>query len=174
MNELEQPTDDSYEKPSKTSLKRESAELQTLAAELAELPPVQLQALELPETVLNSIIEASQLPAKGARKRLLKYIGGLLREMDCDAVKEKLAQIKNQSAHSARQHHQVERWRERLLEEGDSVLTEFLNSYPDADRQQLRQLLRNAKQEQIKQKPPRYSRELFRFLRQLIQEEKSS
>ena len=31
--------------------------------------------------------------------------------------------------------HQTEKWRDRLIDEGDDALTEFLNEHPDADRQ---------------------------------------
>lgn len=172
MNEFEQPlNEDAPEKPSKTQLKRESAALHEMAAELAALPAAQLEALELPEAIFKSVVEASHMPAKGARKRLLKYIGGLLRDADADAVREKLAQIKNQSVHSAREHHKIERWRDRLIQENDEALTELLNDYPEADRQHLRQIVRNAKLELKKEKPPRYARELFRYLRALIQEQ---
>ncbi|SOO30196.1 conserved hypothetical protein [Xanthomonas phaseoli pv. phaseoli] len=67
--------------------------------------------------------------------------------------------------------HRVERWRERLLAEGDVALSELLEAYPAADRQQLRQLVRNAIHERAKNKPPRAYRELFQVLRELSQEQ---
>lgn len=63
--------------------------------------------------------------------------------------------------------HRVERWRERLLAESDVALAELLEAYPAADRQQLRQLVRNAISERAKNKPPRAYRELFQVLREL-------
>ena len=41
---------------------------------------------------------------------------------------------------------------------------------PQADRQQLRQLLRNTREERAKNKPPRAFRELFRVLKDLLTE----
>jgi len=155
-------------KPSKSSLKRESAALQDLAAELAALSSRQLQSLDLPETLFNAIKEVSDMPPKGARKRMLKYIGGLLRVMDAEPVKEQLAKLRQQSMHSAREHHKIEHWRERLIKQGHTALTELLNAYPCADRQQLRQLIRNAQKELQQQKPPHFSRQLFRYLRDLF------
>ena len=52
--------------------------------------------------------------------------------------------------------------------EGDAALAEFLNEYPSADRQHLRQLARNAKEEKLKNKPPHAFRDLFRELRELV------
>ena len=61
--------------------------------------------------------------------------------------------------------HRAESWRTRLLEEGDAALAELLDAYPAADRQRLRQLVRNALAERAKTKPPAAVRELFRELR---------
>src|SRR5690606_7042094 len=64
--------------------------------------------------------------------------------------------------------HRVEAWRDRLLAEGDEALAELIEQYPDADRQGLRQLVRNALEERKRNKPPRAFRELFRQLRELM------
>ena len=64
--------------------------------------------------------------------------------------------------------HRVETWRERLLDGGDAALAELLDEYPQADRQQLRQLVRNSLEERKRNKPPRAFRELYRALRELI------
>ena len=64
--------------------------------------------------------------------------------------------------------HRAERWRDRLLDEGDDALAELLDTCPQADRQQLRQLLRNTTEERARNKPPRAYRQLFRTLRDLL------
>src|SRR3546814_2219113 len=61
--------------------------------------------------------------------------------------------------------HLAEHWRERLIDEGDKALAQWLQEFPDSDRQQLRQLLRNARDERAKARPPRAQRELLRTLR---------
>ncbi|PIQ36591.1 MAG: hypothetical protein COW59_11720, partial [Lysobacterales bacterium CG17_big_fil_post_rev_8_21_14_2_50_64_11] len=61
--------------------------------------------------------------------------------------------------------HLAETWRERLLADGDDGFTAWLHAFPDADRQRLRQLVRNAREERAKAKPPRTQRELLRALR---------
>ena len=43
----------------------------------------------------------------------------------------------------------------------------FLDAHPGADRQRLRQLVRNALDERAKDKPPRAYRELYRAIRAL-------
>jgi len=47
-------------------------------------------------------------------------------------------------------------------------MTELLAAHPDADRQKLRQLVRNAHEERRRNKPPRAYRELFREVRELL------
>src|SRR3546814_10961745 len=61
--------------------------------------------------------------------------------------------------------HLAEHWRERLIDEGDKALAQWLQEFPDSDRQQLRQLLRNARDERSKARPPRALRGLLRSLR---------
>ncbi|MGZ8159568.1 MAG: ribosome biogenesis factor YjgA, partial [Methylobacter sp.] len=108
---------------------------------------------------------------KGARKRLLKFIAGQLHKIDAEPILEKLARIKNKSAHAVREHHTAERWRDRLIAEGNDALTELLDEQPHADRQLLRQLLRNAQKEAEAGKPPKSSRLLYRQLKALFQVE---
>lgn len=46
-------------------------------------------------------------------------------------------------------------------------MTEFLKQYPNTDRQQLRQLIVNAKKERLHGKPAGAGRLLFRYLKSL-------
>jgi ribosome-associated protein len=155
-------------RPNKTRIKKDMAVLFALSQELAELPPTQLKALELPDIVHKALTEASGMPHKSARKRLLKFITGQLNKIDIDPYLERLARMKSQSAHAVREHHIAERWRARLINDGNNALTELLNDHPHADRQQLRQLIRNAQKETELAKPPKSSRLLYRYLKVLL------
>ena len=155
-------------RPNKTRIKKDMAVLFALSQELAELPPTQLKALELPDILHKSLTEASGMPHKSARKRLLKFITGQLNKIDIDPYLERLARMKSQSAHAVREHHIAERWRARLINDGNNALTELLNDHPHADRQQLRQLIRNAQKETELAKPPKSSRLLYRYLKVLL------
>ena len=155
-------------RPNKTRIKKDMAVLFALSQELADLPPTQLKALELPDILYKSLTEASGMPHKSARKRLLKFITGQLNKIDIDPYLERLARMKSQSAHAVREHHIAERWRARLINDGNAALTELLNDHPHADRQQLRQLIRNAQKETELAKPPKSSRFLYRYLKVLL------
>jgi ribosome-associated protein len=63
-------------------------------------------------------------------------------------------------------HHRLERWRERLIVEGDGALSEFLATHPLTDRQQLRTLIRAAQRDRERGRPDA-QRKLFRFLREI-------
>ena len=158
-------------RPNKTQIKKDMAVLFALSEELSELSAAQLKTLELPENIHKAIVEVSGMPHKGARKRLLKFITGQLHKIDVEPILEKLARIKNKSAHAVREHHIAERWRDKLIAEGNDALTELLNEQPHADRQQLRQLIRNAQKEAEAAKPPKSSRLLYRYLKTLLKVE---
>ena len=155
-------------RPNKTRIKKDMAVLFALSEELSVLPPTQLKALELPDNIYKALTEASGMPHKSARKRLLKFITGQLNKIDIEPYLEKLARMKSQSAHAVREHHIAERWRARLINDGNAALTELLNDHPHADRQQLRQLIRNAQKETELAKPPKSSRLLYRYLKVLL------
>ncbi|MDP1664262.1 MAG: ribosome biogenesis factor YjgA [Methylobacter sp.] len=158
-------------RPNKTQIKKDMAVLFALSEEMSELPAGQLKTLELPEIINKAVVEVSGMPHKGARKRLLKFIAGQLNKIDIEPILEKLSRIKNKSAHAVREHHIVERWRDRLIAEGNDALTELLDEQPHADRQLLRQLLRNAQKETETGKPPKSSRLLYRQLKELFKVE---
>lgn len=158
-------------RPNKTKIKQEMAALFTLAEELSALSTTQIKSLDLPEIIDKAVVEASKMSHTGARKRLLKYIAGQLHKIDVEPMLEKLARIKNTSAHAVREHHMAEHWRDKLIAEGNEALTEFLYEYNNADRQQLRQLMRNAQKEAELAKPPKSSRLLYRYLKDLLQNE---
>ncbi len=173
MNEEYEYDDEEVEyyavRPNKTQIKKDMAALFAISEEMSELSMGQLKTLELPEVINKAVVEVSGMPHKGARKRLLKFIAGQLNKIEVEPIFEKLARIKNKSAHAVREHHIVERWRDRLISEGNDALTELLDEQPHADRQVLRQLLRNAQKEAAAGKPPKSSRLLYRQLKNLFQ-----
>ena len=56
--------------------------------------------------------------------------------------------------------------RSALIAEGDSVIPEILAQFPRTDRQHLRKLVRQARNEHETRQPPRAARQLFRYLRE--------
>jgi ribosome-associated protein len=156
-------------RPNKTQLKKEIAALFDLGETLSKLTHPQLTTLELPENIHKAISDVASMPHTGARKRLLKYIAAQFHKMDVTPVQEKLARFQNKSAHSVREHHIIEHWRDRLINEGNDALTDLFDDQPTADLQHIRQLLRNIKKETETNKPPKSSRLLYRYLKSVFQ-----
>jgi ribosome-associated protein len=156
-------------RPNKTRIKKDIAELFTLGETMSKLSAAHLNSLELPENIHKAVSEVTGMPHTGARKRLLKYIAAQLHKMDVSPFQEKLARIQSKSAHAVREHHITEHWRDKLINEGISALTELFDEQPTADLQHIRQLLRNIKKESDSNNPPKSSRLLYRYLKSLFQ-----
>ena len=105
--------------------------------------------------------------ATNARKRQFGFIGKLMLDQDIDAIRHQLALMDTSSEEYNRHFHILERWRERLLNNGNTALTEFLNDFPSADAQHLRQLVRNTLKEKSEEKKATLSKKLFRYLREM-------
>jgi ribosome-associated protein len=167
-----QPTideDDETLPPSKTKIKKQMHELRDLGKELTDLGKDQLAQLDIPENLHDAIREFKNLNKFGAIRRQLQYIGKLMRQVDTAPIIAKLDAWKGKSQHHIAYMHQLERWRDRLLE-NESALTELLAAHPDADAQRLRTLIRNAQKEIENNKPPKNFREIFQILRQILPE----
>ena len=155
--------------PSKTKVKKQMHELRDLGKELTELGKDQIAQLDIPETLREALREMKNINKFGAQRRQIQYIGKLMRDVDPAPIIARLDAWKGKSQHHVAYMHQLERWRDRLLESEDA-LTELLSAHPQADAQRLRTLIRNAQKEMEAQKPPRNYREIFQVLREIIPE----
>lgn len=161
---------DGSEPKSKSQRKRDMTALQDLGEALVMLPANQLSTIPMPENLLNAVMAARSITERGARKRQFQYIGKVMRKVDAAPIQEALNVLNNQGQLAAREFHRVERWRDRLLSEGDSAVSDFISVYPIADSQHLRQLIRNAEREFSAGKPPSSARTLFRYVRDIMGE----
>jgi ribosome-associated protein len=152
---------------SKTQKKREMEELQKLGGSLVGLAPAQLDTLELPAELLAAVREAQRIKSHEARRRQLQYIGKLMRKVDPAPVRAALAQLDGGSAAARAEQRTLERWRERLLGD-DAALAEFSDRFPQAQIEQIRALVQDARHELAERRPPRAQRELFRVLRSCL------
>lgn len=155
---------------SKTSLKKQSTDLQKLGRTLSQLSPRELDSLQLDPELRSAVDHARRISRGSALKRQIKFIGGLLRVMDAHPVRESLAALKMQSNREIRHHHRLENWRERLLEDGDSAIGDLVDEAPTVDRQRLRQLVRKARKEGAQDKDPHATRALYRYLREVLEQ----
>lgn len=157
---------DAYDGPSKSALKRQMTALQDLGAELVALSPERLKKIDMPDNLRDAIRDAQRFTKNEAKRRQMQYIGKLMRGIESAPLQAAIDEIKGVSAAANIRQHQLERLRNRLMED-DAVFSEIARDYPAADIQHLRQLRRNAIREAEQNKPPRAYRELFRGLRDL-------
>jgi len=153
-------------RPNKSQLKREAVALVNLGKKLEALDIAQLHRLPMSDELRESLIEGKSIHQNGARKRHFKFIGKLLREMDTELLEKTINDLEFGTAKANAAFHQVERWRDRLLDTEDvHALDAWLEQYPQSDITRIRQLIRNALKEQQQNKPPKSSRALFKLLR---------
>jgi ribosome-associated protein len=166
---MTQTEDDNQAEISKSQRKRDMDELKKLGVELLEFSDDALRQL-LPEALLEAMRTAKRITSNNARKRQLQYIGKLLKDIDPAPLREAVDARNHQHATHTRGFHQLEVLRDKLIMEGDSALPGVLALFPRTDRQHLRKLIRQARKEQETGQPPRASRLLFRYLRELQEE----
>ena len=155
--------------PSKTQRKQAMLALQQLGVRLSELSADRLSALELPERLADALATARKLTGHEARRRQMQYVGRLMRDVDPRPIEAQLARwAVAPNAEKARLA-AVERWRERLLEDGQS-LDLLCTKRPDADRSLLASLAARAAAERNSGSQPHAFRELFRVLNALLAE----
>ncbi len=153
------------EEKSKSQIKRELQVLKDLGRELIALPIKDLDKIALSEKLLDAVIAAKAM-SHGALKRQVGFIGNIIANDDYDVIQEGLTKLKQIHHGEVKQFHQLEQWRDELLQGDDEVMTILHQQFEDFDGQHVRQLVRNAKKEAATEKPPKSSRLLFKYLQE--------
>ena len=160
--------------PSRSQQRRDALDVLALAGQLTELEPGRLAKLPVPEHLLPHIADTRRIRSHIARKRQLAFLAKQMRREEDEtlaAIRDALDAGGEAAKLDTARLHRAEHWRERLLYEGDEALAELLAEFPQADRQKLRQLVRNALEERKRNKPPKSFRALFKLLRDTLAQE---
>lgn len=138
-------TDDDIEWVSKAEMKREMQRFQALATQLIKLPNNALESLGLSEPILSAVREARRLKKDDAVNRQTRHIARQLQQaIDLEALQQKVALFDTSSPVYAQMTQLTERWRDDLIA-NSTALARFFEDYPDADRQHISQMVRNAR-----------------------------
>lgn len=159
------------EKKSKSQLKREMLALQKLGEELVRLSEDQISKLDIPSALMDALLFAKTIKKHEAWRRQMQYIGTLMREIDPEPIHRALENALHGHKADMRIFKQAEEWRDKLLAGNDALLEELFTRFPHVDFQRMRQLVFNARKEKDGNKPPKSSRALFRYLRELLNSE---
>ncbi|VAW77810.1 hypothetical protein MNBD_GAMMA12-1079 [hydrothermal vent metagenome] len=160
---------DSSPDPSKTQLKKEADKLHDLGASLVKLPMSVLENFSLSDNLMSGIKLAKSIKQNRAIKRQMQYIAKVLRQQDTTQLQKEFQNYHLKINQNNDTFHAYEQWRDRFLNDDKTVFKEFLAAYSDVNRQQLHQLQRNAITENNLEKPPKYTRLLFKFIKDSIE-----
>ena len=162
--------EEEYERPSKSQRKREMTALQKTGEQLVNESADRIKRTPMPENLREAILECQRIRNHEGRRHQLQYIGKIMRSLDEEAIatiNRTIESWRGLSKADTLLMHALENQREKLLAD-ERALTEFLHKYPQADIQQLRTLIRNAKKETAANKPPKAYREIYRLLKQIM------
>ncbi len=160
-----------YDGPSKSQVKRDCDNLVNLGEDLLKLKAEELESLELPDEIKVAVATALKIKSRSGLKRQRLYIGKLLRSIDHEAIEIQVKKIQHRHDTNTAQFKRLEKWRDSLIDNNKETLNDVIARYPDIDRQHINQLIRAAHQEQKQNKPPAASRKLFKYLRELEDEQ---
>lgn len=160
--------DDEEGRETRAEKKKRALQLENLGEALVKLPAGKLARVTLPDDLRDAVMEARRITAHGGYRRQVQFIGRIMRSIDARPIAAQLEAMTQEDAPSSAAFRAAERWRDRLIDEGDAALTALVQERPDADRTALRQLARQAVVEKNKGKPPHASRALFRALHALL------
>jgi len=153
------------ERPNKTQLKRDMKVLHDLGKALVELAPSRFEEVTLSTRMYDAVFMAKKLK-KAALQRQLRFISGIMNEEDIETIQLQLRQIALPHQQETEAFHELEEWRDKLISGDNDLINELVTTF-NADRQHLRQLVRNASKEAQLDKPPKSSRILFKYLKEL-------
>ncbi|MDU0353102.1 ribosome biogenesis factor YjgA [Paraglaciecola aquimarina] len=154
---------------SKTQIKAQAEELQKLGTSLVHLGPSALAKIPMDAELLEAVMLARKiLRKKEGYRRQLQLIGKLMRSRDVTPIEQALLTIKSSHKKATNAFHKIEELRDKIITEGDSKIESTLVEYPLLDRQKLRQLFRQAQKQQADNKAPKASREMFKYLKDVI------
>jgi ribosome-associated protein len=168
--------DDDEDYISKSQIKREVNDITALGVELTELTDSQLKGIEMSDSLFNALMEYKRIRKHSALKRQRLYIGKLIRKEDWEGIQEHLRKLNEPlEQHNAR-FKEMENWRDRMIAESDKAVNDFIGEYHHADRQKLRQIVKNTIKEREKEpdKTPLNARKLFKYIREIIDNNEDS
>ncbi|HAK13796.1 MAG TPA: ribosome-associated protein, partial [Acinetobacter radioresistens] len=106
----------------------------------------QIEKLPVEERLIDALLEVESITSHEARRRQFQRIGKLLRNEDETMI---LSYLTPQQG--AKKQAQLMRWVDRIIDQGDPVINEFVKLYNAAERHTLRQHLLRIQRDVAKQ-----------------------
>ncbi len=152
---------------SKSEIKREMYQLQDFAQKLVEMSKHQRSKLPLTESLKDAMVVADKIHNKHeALRRHIRHIAKILHEMDLAPINQALDVMANKHQQETAKFVRLEQLRDELIDNGTASIESLLAEYEKMERQKLRQLVRQASKEKAAEKPGKYYKELFSYLKE--------
>jgi ribosomal 50S subunit-associated protein YjgA (DUF615 family) len=133
------------ERPSRTTLQRKARSLiaaqRQMLTDFLVLPEHKMPLLRVSDSAYDDMMLLRRMPPTGARARLLKNLAGRLEDEDRASLARLLAGEGGSVPEEDSSESPVDILLERLMSGGDEALQALRDEHPEADHQQLRQLV---------------------------------
>lgn len=155
---------------SKSERKRQAEDMQVIARDLMNLSDNQRKKVPMSEDLNDAIKLAIKIKhTKEGFRRQMQFIAKILRNNDVDDIRKAINEFDLRHKRSDVAAMKLELVRDAMLKKGDQAINDFIDDYPNAERQKLRQLIRQANKEAKLEKPAKASKELFQYLKEIYQ-----
>ncbi len=134
---------------SKSAVKKALQDILAFAEMLLTLSTSKLAKLPLSELLRSELELARKLKNDNSRRRQMQRIAKILRKENYDDVKLAYDSLSVQDRQHQQSTETASQWCERLIQD-PNTLAEFIEHYPNNNRQQLSQLIRNINKEKEK------------------------
>lgn len=167
---LHKTTDDQEQDDwvSKSEKKRQAEDMQVIARALMKLSENQRKKVPMSDELRDAIVLAIKIKnTKEGFRRQMQLLAKILRNNDVEDIKKAMNEFDLRHKRSDVEAMKLEVIRDAMLKKGDAPVSEFIKEHPTAERQKLRQLVRQANKEAKLEKPAKASKELFQYLKEI-------
>lgn len=152
---------------SRSELKRQAEDYHELGRTIMALSDSQRSKLAMSEELAAACALANRIRhTKEGFRRQMQLVAKVIRNSDVDEIRKSMEQFKNRDKRADIEAAKIEKLRERMIKNGDSEINNFLEAHASADRQKLRQLVRQAAKEHKAEKPAKGFKALFKYLKE--------
>ncbi len=144
---IDETTGEEIEWVSKSEVKRDLKDNQSLIEDLVELDNKKIKRLPVSDYFEGHLLDLKGMKASGARKRQMQFCAKILRDEDIDAISDQLDAFTMEDKKSIAKLHLLETYRDQLIEGDNALMTQLIDEHPSVDVQSFRQALRNAQKE---------------------------
>ena len=156
---------------SRAENKIEIAKTLELAGAISLLSKAEIAKMGLSEQLLAAITTARKIALRtDAYSRHQSYMCKIIRSDGIEPIQQAYDKITNKHNQATVELAKLETVRDELIAGGDAAITVLMDTYPNADRQKLRQLIRQVNKEIKAEKPLKAvkpSKEIFKHLREI-------